>query len=72
MTEFRRLEESVEDGGVRIEKYRFVEKRLITRGIPTAAHSSQSMAVVPSTPSAAETTNNAASAARRPARRSPT
>lgn len=36
MTEFRRLEEAVEAGGVRIEKYRFVEKRLITRGMPTA------------------------------------
>lgn len=36
MSEFRRLEESVEAAGVRIEKYRFVEKRLITRGIPTA------------------------------------
>lgn len=36
MTEFRKLEDSVEANGVRIDKYRFVEKRLITRGIPTA------------------------------------
>jgi len=35
MTEFRRLEDSVEGGGVRIEKYRFVEKRIMTRGIAT-------------------------------------
>ncbi len=35
MTEFRKLEGSAEADGVRIEKYRFVEKRLITRGIPT-------------------------------------
>ena len=35
MTEFRKLEDSVEADGVRIEKYRFVEKRLVTRGIPT-------------------------------------
>ena len=35
MAEFRKLEESVEADGVRIEKYRFVEKRLVTRGIPT-------------------------------------
>ena len=35
MAEYRKLEDSVEAGGVRIEKYRFVEKRLITRGIPT-------------------------------------
>jgi uncharacterized protein (AIM24 family) len=35
MAEFRKLEDAVEAGGVRIEKYRFVEKRLITRGIPT-------------------------------------
>lgn len=36
MAEFRKLEDSVEANGVRIDKYRFVEKRLITRGIPTA------------------------------------
>ena len=36
MAEFRKLEDSVEADGVRIDKYRFVEKRLITRGIPTA------------------------------------
>ena len=36
MTEFRRLEDSVSAGGVTIEKYRFVEKRLVTRGVPTA------------------------------------
>src|SRR5215472_391968 len=41
------------------------------RGMPTAAHSSQSMRVRPSTPSVAATANSAASAARRPARRSP-
>ena len=35
MAEFRKLEDSVEGDGVRIEKYRFVEKRLVTRGIPT-------------------------------------
>lgn len=35
MAEFRKLEDTVEADGVRIEKYRFVEKRLITRGIPT-------------------------------------
>ena len=42
------------------------------RGMPTAAHSSHSIWVAPSTPSTAETTKSAASAARRPARRSPT
>ena len=36
------------------------------RGMPTAAHSSQSSWVAPSTPSVAEMTNRAASAARRP------
>src|SRR3546814_8889045 len=36
MAEFRKLEDTVEADGVKIEKYRFVEKRLITRGIPTA------------------------------------
>jgi uncharacterized protein (AIM24 family) len=36
MTSFRKLEESAEADGVKIDKYRFVEKRLITRGIPTA------------------------------------
>src|SRR5262245_63760418 len=41
------------------------------RGMPTAAHSSQSIRVRPSTPSVAATANSAASAARRPARRSP-
>src|SRR6266487_3014100 len=41
------------------------------RGMPTAAHSSQSIRVSPSTPSVAATANSAASAARRPARRSP-
>src|SRR5215470_12955832 len=41
------------------------------RGMPTAAHSSQSILVSPSTPSVAATANSAASAARRPARRSP-
>ena len=41
------------------------------RGIPTAAHSSQSSRVTPSTPSVAATTNSAQSAARSPARRSP-
>ena len=35
MTSFRKLEESAEADGVKIDKYRFVEKRLITRGIPT-------------------------------------
>ena len=47
--------------------------RVITtaRGMPTVAHSSQIIRVVPSMPSAALTTNSAASAARRPARRSP-
>ena len=35
MNEFRKLEETAEADGVKIEKYRFVEKRLITRGIPT-------------------------------------
>lgn len=35
MAEYRKLEDTVEADGVRIEKYRFVEKRLITRGIPT-------------------------------------
>ena len=42
------------------------------RGMPTAAHSSQSCTVVASTPLTAETTKRAASAARRPARSSPT
>src|SRR5215468_8305887 len=41
------------------------------RGMPTAAHSSHSIRVSPSTPSVAATANSAASAARRPARRSP-
>ena len=41
------------------------------RGMLTAAHSSQSIWVTPSTPSAADTTNSAESAARSPARRSP-
>ena len=41
------------------------------RGIPTAAHSSHSILVRPSTPSVAETANRAASAARSPALRSP-
>lgn len=36
MADFRKLEDTVEADGVKIEKYRFVEKRLITRGIPTA------------------------------------
>lgn len=36
MAEFRRLEDTVESNGVKIEKYRFIEKRLITRGIATA------------------------------------
>jgi hypothetical protein len=35
LTEFRKLEGSAEADGVRVEKYRFVEKRLITRGIPS-------------------------------------
>src|SRR5450432_2307192 len=42
------------------------------RGMPTFAHSSHSMRVAPSIPSTADITNIAASAARRPARRSPT
>jgi hypothetical protein len=42
------------------------------RGIPTAAHSAQSIRVEPSIGSAVETTNSAQSAARSPARRSPT
>ena len=42
------------------------------RGIDTAAHSSHSSWVAPSTPSTAEMTNRAASAALSPARRSPT
>src|SRR6185437_10205034 len=41
------------------------------RGIPTAAHSSQSSRVTPSIPSVAATTKSAQSAARRPALRSP-
>src|SRR5215472_1345502 len=41
------------------------------RGIPTAAHSSHSILVRPSTPSVAETAKRAASAARSPALRSP-
>ena len=41
-------------------------------GIPTVAHSSHNIRVSPSMPSTAETTNRAASAARRPARSSPT
>src|SRR3546814_6480153 len=36
MADFRKLEDTVEADGVKIETYRFVEKRLITRGIPTA------------------------------------
>ncbi len=36
MTEYRRLEEEVEGDGVKISKYRYVEKRVVTRGIPTA------------------------------------
>lgn len=36
MTEYRRLEEEVEGDGVKIGKYRYVEKRVVMRGIPTA------------------------------------
>ncbi len=36
MADYRRLEEEVEADGVKIGKYRYVEKRVITRGIPTA------------------------------------
>lgn len=36
MTEYRRLEEEVAGDGVKISKYRYVEKRVVTRGIPTA------------------------------------
>ncbi len=44
----------------------------MARGMPTSAHSVHSSPVAPSTPSTALTTNRAASAARRPARSSPT
>lgn len=36
MTDYRRLEEEVEGDGVKIAKYRYVEKRVVTRGIPIA------------------------------------
>ena len=42
------------------------------RAVPTAAHSCHRARVAASTPSEADTTNSAASAARRPARSSPT
>lgn len=35
VADFRKLDESAEADGVRIDKYRFVEKRLVTRGIAT-------------------------------------
>lgn len=37
MTEYRKLIEEVEGDGIKIAKYRFVEKRLVTRGFPTDA-----------------------------------
>lgn len=39
MTDFRRLEETLEIPGVKIEKYRFVQKRMVSQGIasPDAA-----------------------------------
>ncbi len=36
MADYRRLEEEVEGDGIKIGKYRYVEKRVITRGMPTA------------------------------------